>query len=289
MEHVMADIGSGIPLAEEDLDSINLPIQSPGCLSAAPSRTTGGADRSRSAALIRLSAVAALLVGAGCGERDHAGYGSLPGTTDPGGDTGTDTSADTGDGGSDTDSDTGGRDGDPVDAVIAHPALETDPCTRLDAGEGRFPNLFALKGSWYAFFAEGEHYDTLQLVMRSAAIGEEAFGDPTTLLHGAREVDLIERDGKLMALASRMLYAVALESEDGVEWTELGYVAPDEPTYNCEGYPPVRFARGQERPGFVALGHDLNTGVFGCYERTFVAEAAGDFWEIGRASCRERV
>ncbi len=219
----------------------------------------------------------------GCSEPGHAPGPSFhpPDTgADADTDTDADTDADTDSGSGDTDTDTETYGPDIVEAVIAHPAPEATSCTRIDDGLGKHPTLSAIGDRWFAFYTEGEYNTESEVVLRTSPIDDPLFDEPVRLLMGAREVDIIDEGNRFLAMVSRMLYAVALESVDGVGWTELGYVAPDEPTYDCEGYPPVKISRGESPAGFVAMGHDYNTGIFGCTDRVFAAVAKDDFWEV---------
>lgn len=165
-------------------------------------------------------------------------------------------------------------------ADIAHPEPAFSGCTRLDEGEGRPAGLFSYSGRWFAFFTEGLDYAS-PLNLRIAEAGEGRFGDSVRVLAGARQIDLVQQqDGSLLGLASRQLYAVLLESEEGLQWTELGNVAPDEPAYYCEGFPPARFFRAPGEVAYLAMGHDYNTGLFGCQDRLFVSSRQEDGWSM---------
>ncbi len=218
-----------------------------------------------------------LLLAVSCAEREHAPPPAGYTPTDTG-EKSTDTTTDTDDD-SGTSSDPEAGEPDLADAVIIHPALKVTECARVDQGDGDHPSLFAIGGEWFAFYTEGGEYSS-PLEVRTSKIDSLSFGDPTTLLHGAREVDLILDDGRLTALAARQFYAVLLVSDDSSEWTELGNIAPDEPTYNCDGFPPAMFFRSSGSPRFIAMGNDYNTGIFGCTDRLFVAKKTADTWNV---------
>jgi hypothetical protein len=120
---------------------------------------------------------------------------------------------------------------------------------------------------------------TPRVLLHAAPIDALEFGEPTTLLYGARPVDLIAEGQTLRALAGRQFYTVELLSTDGgATFSEPLTLGPHEPTYNCDGYPPPRYFRGREPVQLAVVGSDFNTGVFGCYERLFVARAGDAGW-----------
>jgi len=171
-----------------------------------------------------------------------------------------------------------------VDAEITHPAPQRTGCIRLDEGEGEgdHPALFAIRDQWFAFFTEGISNETAALALRVSVPDPVDFGPPVSLLYGAASIDLVDEGGRLLALASRMLYAVMLESDDGSAWTELGNIAPDEPPYDCEGYPPALFFRSETLIGHLAMGNDYNTGIFGCTDRLFFSTRTDTGWQVPR-------
>ncbi len=165
------------------------------------------------------------------------------------------------------------------EAVVQHSAPVVRSCTRMDAGEGANPSLFTVSDKWFAFFQEGGEYSS-PLKVRQSDVFPVNFGEAVTLLHGARKVDLIQDGATLKALASRQFYAVLMSSDDGLDWQELGNIAPDEPTYNCEGFPPAKFFRTSGTVEHIVMGSDYNTGIFGCTKRIFVGNMQGDTWSV---------
>lgn len=164
----------------------------------------------------------------------------------------------------------------PAEPAVLGPDDLGDPaCTLLDGAAPTSATLRAAAGHVLVIDTAPEEVPPLRL--RSAKNGI-AFGEPVTLLYGARRADVIAEAGVLKLLAARQFYAVAMESEDGVEWTELQNVAPDEPTYRCEGFPPLAFARGRSPARFLAMGNDFNDGIFGCHSRVFLARREGAVW-----------
>jgi len=174
--------------------------------------------------------------------------------------------------------DAGGSEVEIAEAVIVHPAPTLQACDRIDAGEGTPAGLYAVDQQWFAFYAEG--FDPPILNVRLSELSALDFGDARNVLAGATKADLIKDGTSLKAVASRQLYAVLLESDDGSEWTDVTNLAPDEPNYACEGYPPARLFRGASPVEFIAMGHDFNSGIFGCTERLFVSQRTGEQWNV---------
>lgn len=164
----------------------------------------------------------------------------------------------------------------PVPAVFDAATLGKPVCTRFDEPAPRDVALFAAGGRLHVIDVDPVE-PVPPLRIRSAATGLD-FGAPVTLLYGARRADLIEEGSKLAMLVARQFYAVALSSDDGSTWIEGQHVGPDEPTYNCDGYPPLGFFRGRSPARFLAMGNDLHDGIFGCHSRVFLSRRGGDTW-----------
>jgi hypothetical protein len=147
------------------------------------------------------------------------------------------------------------------------------------------PSLHVARDTAYVFSVDSSEA-VPRVLLHATPLAELAFGEPTTFLHGARPVDLIAQGDELRALAGRQFYTVELASSDGMSFAEVQQVGPHEPTYNCEGYPPPHYFRGRDPVELIVVGSDYNTGVFGCYERVFVARREADAWaepvEVGR-------
>jgi hypothetical protein len=181
--------------------------------------------------------------------------------------------------GTDTGSDTGNSVPEAVEAVIEHDAPILGSCTRIDEESGGNPAVFYIDDQLFAFYTEGQDYSS-PLFLRTSSLDTLDFSEPTSLLYGARNVDLIREDEKLKVLATRQFYTVLLESEDGIEWQEVQNIAPDEPTYNCSDFPPARFFRGGNQTDYLLMGNEYNTGIFGCTSRIFFARKTDKLWEV---------
>lgn len=164
-----------------------------------------------------------------------------------------------------------------VPATFGADDLGKPACVRFDEPAPWQPQLFATDGKLYVIDTD-PMADVPPLRVRVAATGL-SFGAPTTLLYGARRADLMQEGDKFRLLAARQFYAVAFESTDGVDWIEGQHVAPDEPTYNCEGFPPLAFFRGRTPARLLAMGNDYNSGVFGCSDRVFLSRRGSGSWD----------
>lgn len=161
-------------------------------------------------------------------------------------------------------------------AVFSTDELGEPECVRFDEPAPRDVALFAADGQLHVIDVDPV-LEVPPLRIRSAAKGLD-FAAPVTLLYGARRADLIAEGDKLAMLAARQFYAVALSSDDGGTWMEGQHVGPDEPTYNCEGFPPLAFFRGRSPARFLAMGNDFNDGLFGCHSRVFLSRRDGETW-----------
>jgi len=191
----------------------------------------------------------------------------------------------------------------PLDAAILPPAGPTlpsvEPAQRASDARGEAkcaavpgvtgfytpPSLHAIGDSVYVFSVDASE-PVPQVLVHVSGLDPLDFGEPSTLLYGAHEVDLIAQGDQLRALAARQFYAVEMVSSDGLTFEESQQVGPHEPTYDCEGYPPARYFRGRDPVQMLVVGSDYNTGLFGCYERVFVGRRQGNAWaepvEVGR-------
>lgn len=176
----------------------------------------------------------------------------------------------------------------PATAAQLTRAQRTDmQCTTLAATAGFYTpaSLYAIGGDIYVFSVDSSEA-VPRVLMHRGALDTLTFAPADTLLYGARKVDLVDEGGTLRALVARQFYAVELSSTDGVTFEETQNVGPNEPTYNCEGYPPARYFRGRTPSELLAMGNDYNTGLFGCYERVFVGRRKDGAWsvpvEVGR-------
>ena len=138
--------------------------------------------------------------------------------------------------GSEVDSDS--NETETIDAIVIHEPLQVTDCIALDDGEGRNPALFGIDGQWFAYFAKNNEYSAPFLV-RSKPFALSEFGDAVTVLHGVKKIDVKKEQNQFFALGVRQFYAVLLASTDGINWQEQYNVAPDELTYNCDGFAPA--------------------------------------------------
>lgn len=160
-------------------------------------------------------------------------------------------------------------------------------CTAVPGVAGFYtpPSLYVIGDSVYVFSVDASE-QVPEVLVHTSSLAQLGFGEPSTLLYGAHEVDLIAQGDELRALVGRQFYTVEMASSDGVTFEESQQVGPHEPTYNCEGYPPPRYFRGRDPAELLVVGSDYNTGLFGCYERVFVGRRQGAAWaepvEVGR-------
>ncbi len=160
--------------------------------------------------------------------------------------------------------------------AVRTPEMRNDvECTRVPGVTSFYapPSLHVIDATVYVFSVDASE-QTPRVLMHLSPLEPLAFGEPTTLLHGGHEVDLIAQGQTLRALVGRQFYTVELVSSDGLTFEEVQQVGPHEPTYNCEGYPPPRYFRGRQPAQLMVAGSDYSTGLFGCYERVFAHQGA---------------
>jgi hypothetical protein len=171
----------------------------------------------------------------------------------------------------------------PTPATISAPALGEPKCLELAGIEARAPVLFARGSKLHAFWYESLD-GAAPLLTRVVDANKLTASDPMPVAYGARTIDLAEPAGKTMlALVGRQYYALIMESSDGLTWIEKQKIGPDEPTYLCSEFPPLRFFRGASDPSHpteLVMGNQFNDGLFGCHSRLFHARETDGKWSV---------
>ena len=173
------------------------------------------------------------------------------------------------------------------DAVRTEDSRSAIDCTSVPGFTSFYapPSLHVIGDTVYVFSVDSSE-QVPRVLAHISTLEAFAFGEPTTVIHGARPMDLIAQGDELRGLAGRQFYTVELASTDGATFEEAQQIGPHEPTYNCEGYPPPHYFRGRDPAELLVVGSDYNTGLFGCYERVFVSRREAGAWaepvEVGR-------
>jgi len=153
---------------------------------------------------------------------------------------------------------------------IVHPAPKSLGCERVDAADGRSPNVFYINQRWYVTYSEWSE-EFPWLYVRSRGVNDDSWSEPETVAYGVSEATMSADGDTLLLMAVRQFYKVEFSKTPGDDnWIE-GSKIPNEKTYICDGYEPAHYLTGKDGHNWVVTSFDYNTGIFGCTTNVWLA------------------